>query len=280
MRVVVAYVALHSRQSSRSLPDASPGRYSSGRPHRGQSGSRSSRIRSATWSSDRRRPPARCGRVGTGPSRRSASSRRATSASLHPSPPSLEACSASSSSGVRMSRPAFARRRGDARRRRTSPSGVSRGHMAWRACASAPRSTTSRSGGACRTPSAPMRPIRWSRSRPFRYAASSARRRRRSTSGRPALCVVDRRLAVATMAARSSCSTTRRNRPAHSSMPARGARSWARTARARTSTMRRSPLTAAAAGGSTFDTATAGPRSAGVASTTLSSPSDGTTSST
>ena len=36
---------------------------------------------------------------------------------------SLEACSASSSSGVRMSRPAFARRRGDARRRRTSTLG-------------------------------------------------------------------------------------------------------------------------------------------------------------
>ena len=63
----MAYVALHSRQSSRSLPDASPGRYSSGRPHRGQSGSRSSMIRSATWSSGRRRPPARRGRRRDGP---------------------------------------------------------------------------------------------------------------------------------------------------------------------------------------------------------------------
>ena len=116
--------------------------------------------------------------------------------------PHSTACSASSSSGVRMSRPAFARRRGDARRRRTSTSGVSSGHMAWSACASAPRSITSRSGGAYRTASAPMRPIRWSRSRPSRYAASSARRRSRSTSGRPPLCVVDRRLAVATIAAR------------------------------------------------------------------------------
>ena len=78
-------------------------------------------------------------------------------------------------------------------------------------------------------------------------------------AGRRCACV-DRRLAVATMAARSACSTTRRNRPAPSSMPARGARWWARIARARTSTMRRSPLTAAAAGGSTFDTATSGPR--------------------
>ena len=90
MSVVVAYVTLHSRHSSRSLPDASPGRYSSGRPHRGQSGSRSSKIRSATWSSDRRRPRARCRAAGTGPSRTSASSRRATSASLHPSPPSVD----------------------------------------------------------------------------------------------------------------------------------------------------------------------------------------------
>ena len=66
MSAVVAYVVLHSRQSSRSRPDASPGRYSSGRPHRGQSGSRSSRIRSATWSSRGRRPPVRR-RFGTRP---------------------------------------------------------------------------------------------------------------------------------------------------------------------------------------------------------------------
>ena len=71
---------------------------------------------------------------------------------------------------------------------------MSTGQMVSRASASAPRSTTSRSAGAYRTPSGPMRPIRWSRSRRLRYAASSARRRRRSTSGRPSLCVLDRRL--------------------------------------------------------------------------------------
>ena len=48
MSAVVVYLTLHSRHSSRSLPDASPGRYSSGRPQRGQSGSRSSKMRSAT----------------------------------------------------------------------------------------------------------------------------------------------------------------------------------------------------------------------------------------
>ena len=36
---------------------------------------------------------------------------------------------------------------------------MSKGHIVWRACASASRSITSRSGGAYRTPSGPMRPI-------------------------------------------------------------------------------------------------------------------------
>ena len=85
---------------------------------------------------------------GAGPSRTSASSRRATSASLHPSPRHSRRAARPARRRVRMSRPALARRRGDASRRRTSTSGVSTGQMVWRACASAPRSTTSRSGGA------------------------------------------------------------------------------------------------------------------------------------
>ena len=86
MSAVVAYVALHSRQSSRSRPDASPGRYSSGRPQLRAVGQPLLQDPLGHVVEPRSAPAGARGRVGTGPSRTSASSRRATSASLHPSP--------------------------------------------------------------------------------------------------------------------------------------------------------------------------------------------------